>query len=290
MLKVPTELDPRKYKSRLTSKLKLSSSVLLASILLLALLGAGSGDISLALGALALGAVALAAFFTSAIRVTQILSAVRFASENLHNLARPSSSQPRAGGSEDDDPIRGLLDTPGLIAERIEGATGEIERLREIDPITGLGNRWWLQTRGRQEFGRALRESRPISMIVVKILRLEGIDAEFGHHAANTALLSVADTLRDFVRPYDLVGRVAADQFDLILPGADLDAATEIARRLQKAIGSRTIALIGDRCVDASVAVVEKQAEDSWFDEFFERGYHELGAQASDSPLASAHQ
>jgi diguanylate cyclase (GGDEF)-like protein len=259
----------------------ISSGGLLAAILFQALLSMldvpGRGYVSLILGA-----AALLAFGVSALEVTRMLSAVRLATEHLIELAGPSSRQARAREVEGQDLVDRLLALPARIAERMDTTTSEVERLREVDAVTGLGNRWWLQLRGRQEFARASRENRPISMIVIRVNRLERMEAEFGQQAANAALLSVADILRDFVRPYDLVGRVAADEFGLILPGAELRDATEIASRLQRAIASRSMAAIGDTRVSASVAMVEKQAGDSWFDAVFERGNEELARDAQD--------
>jgi diguanylate cyclase (GGDEF)-like protein len=273
MPNAPSERDCQSHADRPVSKLKLSSAILLASILLQALpfTGLVSGGRYLSL---ILGAIALIAFAACALQVTRILSAIRVATAQLLDLAGRPPIRSAAARAADDDAIVSLLAIPGRIARSMESVTSEIERLREIDPITGLGNLWWLRTKGRQEFARAGRENSPISMVVVRLNRLPEINFEFGQHAGNMALLAVADTLRDFVRPYDLVGRVAAEEFGLILPGVDLKAATEISARLQSAIAGKTVAPIGDRPVSASVAVVERQTGDSWFDEFLARGEH----------------
>jgi diguanylate cyclase (GGDEF)-like protein len=233
---------------------------------------------------LILGIVALAAFAACALEVTRILSAIHVATAQLLDLAgRPPIGDGAAG---DDDAIARLLAMPGRMARSLEGVTSEIERLREIDPITGLGNLWWLRTRGRLEFARAGRENSAISMIVVRLNRLHEINAAYGQHAGNMALLAVADTLREHVRPYDLVGRVGTEEFGLILPGSDLAAATEIAARLQNAIAAKQVAPIGGRPVSASVAVVERQAGDSWFDAFLERDDERSPARDTHPPRA----
>lgn len=228
----------------------------------------------------ALNVAALVAFGASAFLVARILRAVSFAADSLGNLAKPEETaapeSARLRRAERQDAIGRLLAAPGEIATRIEAAANEIERLKEIDPLTGLGNRWWLQWRAKQEFVRAQREGSPISMVVVKIDRLDDINANFGHHAGNTALLTVADALRDFVRPYDLVGRISGDAFGVVLPGASQESAAGIADRLQRAIANRTLTLLGDRSVSARVSIVERETGDVWFEQFFERGNMEL--------------
>ncbi|SDR63142.1 diguanylate cyclase (GGDEF) domain-containing protein [Rhizobiales bacterium GAS113] len=257
------EQNPRKSTRSLIPTLVISSGILLFSILL-QMIFAGRIDEPQSLFTI-LGAVQLIAFGVSAIVVLKMMGAIESATAELTGLAEPL---PRS--TEARDLVGRLLATPSRVANKIDSAAGDLERLKEIDPLTGLGNRWWLQMRAKQEFDRAQREANPISLILVKINGLDDINSQFGHHAGNTALLSVADTLRDFVRPYDLVGRVAADEFSVVLPGAPLSVATEIASRLQSAISSRRLALLDNRSVSASAAVVEPQAKDSWFEQFFE--------------------
>ena len=269
----------------LVTRLVVAAGILLVCITAQTILFAHQIETNLPLY-IALYVAALVAFGVSARLVTRILGAVSFAADSLLNLARPaeSSEEPQDVNVQEEerrDPVGRLLTASSQITTKIQAAAGEIERLKEIDPVTGLGNRWWLQYRAKQEFARAQRESSPISMVIVKIDRFDDINATFGHHAGNSALLSVADTLRDFVRAYDLIGRIAGDAFGVVLPGADLKSAADIAERLQRAIGTRTLALLGDQSVSASVSVVEREeAKDVWFEQFFERGNMEFRTSA----------
>src|SRR2546427_6997360 len=58
----------------------------------------------------------------------------------------------------------------------------------------------------------------------------------FGHQLADGVLRLVAETARDAIRASDLVARLGADQFALLLPEAGADAASAVIRKLQQAL------------------------------------------------------
>ncbi|TQI75275.1 diguanylate cyclase (GGDEF)-like protein [Bosea sp. AK1] len=155
----------------------------------------------------------------------------------------------------------------------------EVERLQDIDPVTGLGNRRWLQIRAMQEFSRAQREDNALSLILLKIDGYDMLKAQGVGSAVETIELHVADTLKSFVRPYDIVARVSASEFCVLLLGATTPTAISIAHRLKNAVAAQPPLLLGQAMPEIAVAAVERLPSETNFDELLDR------ARAFESPV-----
>jgi diguanylate cyclase (GGDEF)-like protein len=147
----------------------------------------------------------------------------------------------------------------------------DIERMQDVDPMTGLGNRRWLQTRAAQEFSRVQREGGALSLILLRVDGYDGLDARVGGDAVAGLDLHIADTLRSFVRPYDVVARISASEFGVLLPGATALTVTSIARRLKNAIMAQPPLLLGADMPEISLATAERQAGEMSLDEMLMR-------------------
>jgi diguanylate cyclase (GGDEF)-like protein len=102
-------------------------------------------------------------------------------------------------------------------------------RISIRDELTQLRNR-----RGALRFSREALAVRASSycVILVDIDDLKGINDLHGHAAGDEFIVKVADTIRDSVREKDVCARMGGDEFLIFATGCDLDAATEIARRI----------------------------------------------------------
>lgn len=147
----------------------------------------------------------------------------------------------------------------------------DIERLQDIDPITGLGNRRALQVRTMQEFNRADREETALSLLLLEIDGYEALAASWKADVVEALQLHIADTLRSFVRPYDVVARVSQSEFGVLLLGAAGPTAESIARRLKNAVTAQPPLLLGGDMPDIRIFAVERQPKEASFDEMLTR-------------------
>ncbi|MDD5287486.1 MAG: diguanylate cyclase [Desulfuromonadaceae bacterium] len=104
------------------------------------------------------------------------------------------------------------------------------------DPLTGLINRRELMNRFMSEKGRAERHGTPFCVIIADIDHFKNVNDTFGHIAGDRILSGVADTLTSSVRTEDILGRFGGEEFLLILPETDLDAATVVAEKIRSAV------------------------------------------------------
>jgi len=182
------------------------------------------------------------------------------------------TADPQTSNAEPLDSLRQVSDQ---LKQKFEDAEAEIQRAKECDPLTGLGDRRWFQMRANQELERAARAKKTICLVIVKIADIRNINENYGYDAGDAALLSLADTLRDFVRSYDLVGRLAGDEFGVLLLRAPREIAEGIVSRLREAVNNCPLALLGDTSVDASFTLIESQPDETFFDAMHARAHTE---------------
>ena len=108
------------------------------------------------------------------------------------------------------------------------------EREARTDPLTGLGNRALLTQAGRALFDdRAARRGTP-GRAALLLLDLDGfktVNDTLGHGVGDRLLVEVATTLRQAVRPDDVVTRLGGDEFAVLLHDLpDAEAALRVAR------------------------------------------------------------
>jgi diguanylate cyclase (GGDEF)-like protein/PAS domain S-box-containing protein len=137
--------------------------------------------------------------------------------------------------------VRDSVGTPMYVVHQIEDVTArrrDGERLAHQaihDPLTGLPNRLLFVDRLR----RALAED-PHGRTAVLFLDLDHfkvINDSLGHSAGDRLLVTIADRLRNAVRPHDTVARFGGDEFTVLCRDVpDERVAAEIAERIASAV------------------------------------------------------
>ena len=119
-----------------------------------------------------------------------------------------------------------------------------MQRLAETDPLTWLFNRRHFDKRLEAETNRALRAEHLLALLMIDVDKFKLINDRFGHRVGDQVLKAVASAVKQAVRLYDIPTRYGGDEFAVILPDADTEVASRVARRvLEKA---ETIALPGE--------------------------------------------
>jgi diguanylate cyclase (GGDEF)-like protein len=116
------------------------------------------------------------------------------------------------------------------------GVLREFERHAITDALTDLHNRHWLDNMFRRRLERCLTDATPAAMVMVDVDEFKRFNDRYGHVAGDRALRLVAETLRSCFRPGDMVARFGGDEFSILLPGADLEAARSCAERARWAV------------------------------------------------------
>jgi diguanylate cyclase (GGDEF)-like protein len=128
------------------------------------------------------------------------------------------------------------ITTMALAAEVSEHRRAQ-ERVRNLavsDPLTGLANYRQLVEALETEIKRFGRNERPFVLLLLDLDGLKKINDAHGHLAGSRALCRLADMLRLYSREMDTAGRYGGDEFVLILPETDAEAARLVAQRISK--------------------------------------------------------
>jgi diguanylate cyclase (GGDEF)-like protein len=107
-----------------------------------------------------------------------------------------------------------------------------LKREAETDGLTGLVNHRVFQERLQAEVSRAHRHGRALSLAMVDIDGFKQLNDTFGHQVGDGVLAAVAAHLSASVRGSDTVARIGGDEFAMLLPETDADAALAVAERV----------------------------------------------------------
>jgi diguanylate cyclase (GGDEF)-like protein len=133
----------------------------------------------------------------------------------------------------------------------------ELAELADTDGLTGCLNHRAFHQHLAVEIERAIRDDRPLCLIVVDVDDFKQINDTYGHPSGDGALVAVADALRAEVRATDVVGRVGGDEFAIVLPGTPLAGAETHARRISRMLGR-----LCDPTVALSIGMAEVDPRD----------------------------
>ncbi|MTI64530.1 sensor domain-containing diguanylate cyclase [Methylophaga sp.] len=118
----------------------------------------------------------------------------------------------------------------------------ELEELSFKDGLTGVSNRRMLDSVLEQEWVRARREQQALSVLLVDIDFFKQYNDFYGHIQGDDCLKQVAQVLADAAtRSRDFFARFGGEEFVMVLPETDADAAQKVAERCQQLIFKQQI-------------------------------------------------
>lgn len=111
-----------------------------------------------------------------------------------------------------------------------------LERQTETDSKTGLFNHRYFKQQFHNEFQRANRFDRPLSIIMADLDLLRNINNTYGHLAGDEVLIGIARLLKQSVREYDIVARFGGEEFCILMPETTLQQAYARAETIRQTI------------------------------------------------------
>jgi two-component system cell cycle response regulator len=115
----------------------------------------------------------------------------------------------------------------------------ELERLTITDPLTGLYNRRFFQSRLGMEIERAKRYGRVLSLVMLDVDTFKEINDQRGHQFGDHVLAEVGKILKENVRASDIVCRYGGEEFAVLLPETPPEQAGQAAEKLRTGLKER---------------------------------------------------
>jgi diguanylate cyclase (GGDEF)-like protein len=127
----------------------------------------------------------------------------------------------------------GTLSIISLLFAEVHELLKNESHLSHTDSLTGILNRRALMEAASVELDRLARTGRPFTLLYMDLDDFKSINDTAGHEAGDSLLTKFAVTLKLQLRGIDIVARMGGDEFIVILPETDDQAAGKVAPRLQ---------------------------------------------------------
>ncbi|HEX4420005.1 MAG TPA: diguanylate cyclase [Kofleriaceae bacterium] len=159
-----------------------------------------------------------------------------------------------------------------------------------LDQLLGIWNRTAMTQLATMHVSASVRSGIPLTVVVVDVLDLGGINTRHGLGIGDRLLRHIADALRANVRTEDVVGRWSGDKIAVLLPGTALDGAQRVAERFRNAIAERPIELPagGALRIPANVGLAALQKNEEAGMLFTRAAHAAKKARDADRPIARA--
>lgn len=123
------------------------------------------------------------------------------------------------------------------VSTELEIVNAELKKQANVDGLTGLANRRYLDKYLRVEIARSMRNGHQLAVILCDVDYFKKYNDSFGHLKGDDCLKTLARTMEaSCKRATDLVARYGGEEFAIILPDTNTEDACKLAQSICDAI------------------------------------------------------
>ena len=118
-------------------------------------------------------------------------------------------------------------------ALRMKRAQDMLTQKAQVDALTGLRNRAYLDERLAVEVAQSSKTGRPLSLVMIDLDHFKSLNDNFGHPFGDLVLQRIGDSLARSIRPCDVACRYGGEELSVILTDTPLTGAQVVAERIR---------------------------------------------------------
>jgi diguanylate cyclase (GGDEF)-like protein len=138
-----------------------------------------------------------------------------------------------------------VIATSGFLLMCGERLNENLTRLAMVDPLTGVLNRRTMTELASQAIDSSRRHGAALSLLILDIDHFKRINDQFGHEAGDLGLCRFVELVRQRMGKDDMIARLGGEEFVLILPGSDEQAALNLAERIRQHLSASHFSISG---------------------------------------------
>jgi diguanylate cyclase (GGDEF)-like protein len=130
----------------------------------------------------------------------------------------------------------------------------ELALISRIDGLTQIFNRRHWQESLEQEYAKARRHNKNLSLIMLDLDHFKKLNDTYGHQGGDKVLIDVTQTIKSLLRIEDVFGRYGGEEFAIVLPETDLNGALDLAKRICETVAKTSISF-QENTIQISISV-----------------------------------
>ncbi len=147
---------------------------------------------------------------------------------------------------------------------QLQKTLDELATISRIDGLTQIYNRRHWQGSLEQEYAKAQRHDKRLSLIMLDLDYFKLLNDNYGHQCGDMVLIEVSALISSLLRVEDIFGRYGGEEFAIILPETELSGAMELAQRICSSIATKPLTYKDHKIkVTVSLGVAQLSAEES---------------------------
>jgi two-component system cell cycle response regulator len=123
------------------------------------------------------------------------------------------------------------------------------------DALTGLYNRHYLNTHLENMVRQSLKNGKPLALMIMDMDHFKAVNDTYGHDVGDMVLKRLAEIIVQTSRSTDLVARFGGEEFVILMPETDAQAALNAASRVREEVEQAPFAISGGETLHKTISI-----------------------------------
>lgn len=143
-----------------------------------------------------------------------------------------------------------------ILNRKLEKTICQLEVTARTDELTGLCNRRWLNLMLEGRWAESQRHDLSMAFLMLDLDGFKQLNDQLGHQRGDDLLRMLGEVIDRNCREIDVAARYGGDEFCILMPHTDVDAAIHVAERISQAFQDCLQQIdLGPVCIGLSIGV-----------------------------------